>query len=109
MKITLSNMGSTLDIIHNRGANLEKEFQKSKILNFHEKYVKGEKVGEGQHTTVWVCYERSIPRPENDCTPLCARDISPQAYKPTKYAVKIVRDDDNEKLSAHEREYTILS
>jgi serine/threonine protein kinase len=81
----------------------------SKKYNFNEKYVKGEKLGEGQHTTVWVCYERAVPRPINDCTPLMAKDMSPETYKPTKYAVKIVRDDDNEKLKAHEREFEILS
>lgn len=71
--------------------------------------MKGEKLGEGQHTTVWECFERKTPRPENDCTPLMAKDISPDAYRPEKYAVKIVRDDDNEKLIAHEREFEILS
>ena len=38
-----------------------------------------------------------------------ARDLSPDAYHPEKYAVKIVRDDDNEKLIAHQREFEILS
>lgn len=31
------------------------------------------------------------------------------SYLPKKYAVKIVRDDDKEKIMAHEREFEILS
>lgn len=84
---------------------LQQEFQESKKFNFHDKYVKGSKLGEGQHASVWDCFERTTPRPADDCTPLLAADICAQDYKPKKYAVKIVRDDDKEKLMAHEKEF----
>ena len=54
---------------------------------------------------MWSCYERSYPRPLDDCTPLLASKMDKDAYKPEKYAVKIVRDDDKEKIMAHEREF----
>jgi serine/threonine protein kinase len=102
-------LGTTLDIISNRGKLLEEQFKESKKFNFDEKFVRGEKLGEGQHSTVWSCHERTVPRSNDDCTPLLAKDISKDDYKPEKYAVKIVRDDDCEKLRAHEVEFEILS
>lgn len=77
--------------------------------SFHDKYVLGEKLGEGQHAIVFKCYQRATVKPSSDgCTPLPARDIPTSDYLPTPFAVKIVRDDDSEKIDAHEREFSIL-
>lgn len=44
----------------------------------------------------------------DECTPLLASQIDKDAYHPKPYAVKIVRDDDKEKLLAHQKEFEIL-
>ena len=49
----------------------------------------GEKLGEGQHAIVYKCFLKEDPN--------------------EVYAVKVVSDDDQEKLQAHEQEFTILS
>ena len=40
-------LGSTLDMIHNRGSQLQQQFEESRKFNFNEKYVRGDKLGEG--------------------------------------------------------------
>ncbi len=107
--MTLPGSESTLDLISKRSAILKQEFEDSKKFGFNEKYVLGQKLGEGQHASVWSCFERIVPRPENDSTPLLASKLDKDSYKPTTFAVKIVRNDDKETLIAHEEEFKILS
>jgi len=66
-------------------------------------------IGEGQHATVYKCFKRVKPRSLKECTPLLARQLPNDEYnKDEPFAVKIVRDDDKEKIIAHEREFDIL-
>lgn len=70
----------------------------------------GEKLGEGQHASVYKCYERTHPRHETDAsTPLLANQMETDEYIFHPYAVKIVRDDDKEKIIAHLKEFEILN
>ncbi len=66
------------------------------------------KLGEGQHASVSICYERTVPRSTEECTPLLSHQIDKDAFKPIPYAVKKVSDEDEEKLIAHEKEFEIL-
>jgi serine/threonine protein kinase len=96
-------------MLKQRGADLEKAFNESRILNFDNKYVLGEKLGEGQHASVYKCFKRINPRTTTDeTTPLLARQMNSTEFDPTPFAVKIVRDDDKEKIIAHLREFDIL-
>lgn len=40
---------------------------------------------------------------------MLAKSLEKEAYSDIKYAVKIVKDDDNEKLLAHKAEFEILN
>ena len=82
-------LGTTLDIISNRGKLLEEQFKESKKFNFDEKFVRGVKLGEGQHSTVWSCHERTVPRSNDDTTPKLAKDMNPDEYKPEKNTEQI--------------------
>lgn len=86
-----------------------KQFDETRKFSFHEKYVVGRVLGEGQHATVSICYERTLTRSAEECTPLLVDKLQLNAYHPTPYAVKKVRDDDEEKLIAHEKEFEILA
>jgi len=97
-----------MDMIKQQSELLVKEYIDSKTHSFHDKYVLGEKLGEGQHASVYKCYERMNPRRLSECTPLLASQLNSEEYLPTPYAVKIVRDDDSEKIVAHVKEFEIL-
>jgi serine/threonine protein kinase len=98
-----------MDLIKLRGTQLEQQFIDSKTHSFHDSYVLGEKLGEGQHASVYKCFKRVKPRSANECTPLLAKQLNNDDYVTDEpYAVKIVRDDDIEKIIAHEREFEIL-
>ena len=56
-----------------------------------------------------ICFERTFARSAKESTPLLVDKLQLNAYHPTPYAVKKVRDDDMEKLIAHEREFEILA
>ena len=59
-------------------------------------------LGEGQHASVYKCYKRTKARESDECsTPLCAEKLKLSEYDPQPYAVKIVRDNDKEKIMAH--------
>ena len=72
MQMRLPGVTSTLDLIHSRGQLLQKEFQESIQSSFNDKYVKGVVIGEGQHASVSICYERINKRMSDECTPLLA-------------------------------------
>jgi len=81
----------------------------SRLHSFHDKFVLGGKLGEGQHASVYKCFKRVNPRRDNECsTPLLADKLAASEYFPQPYAVKIVRDDDREKILAHQKEFEIL-
>lgn len=62
------------------------------------------------HAVVYKCFKRLKPRSLEEMTPLPAFKLKPgEEYDLTPYAVKIVRDDDEEKIIAHKREFEILS
>lgn len=63
------------------------------------------------HASVYKCYKRLISRNNAEMTPLLAKDLSGDIDYDQQlcYAVKIVRDDDKEKIIAHQREFEILS
>lgn len=61
------------------------------------------------HASVYTCFLRLKKRSEAECTPLLAKSLEKEAYSDIKYAVKIVKDDDNEKLLAHKAEFEILN
>ena len=86
-------MPSSMDLIKKRGEQLEEQFIKSRVLNFHDKYVQGDKLGEGQHASVYKCFERLTPR-DGESTPLLAKFLHLADYSEKTMAVKIVRDDD---------------
>jgi len=66
-------------------------------------------LGEGQHASVYKCYKRKHPRSSEECTPLLARQLKEDQYLSDEiFAVKIVRDDDQEKILAHKKEFEIL-
>lgn len=67
----------------------------------------GKHIGEGMHASVHTCYKRLKPRPQGQ-TPMLAHLIDQSEYEPHPYAVKIVRDNDEEKIIAHLREFEIL-
>ena len=52
---------------------MTEEFKESKMHSFHDVYVIGDKLGEGQHAAVYKCYKRIKPRSADECTPLLAR------------------------------------
>lgn len=109
MRSNLSLVGNREDIIKERGETLQKQYAASKDLNFHDKYVLGEKLGEGQHASVYKCYLRKNVRNQEETTPLLAKQMQLGDYDTEKtFAVKIVRSDDQEKIIAHEREFQIL-
>jgi serine/threonine protein kinase len=60
-----------------------------KLTQFSTKYVLDNKIGEGMHSSVYKCYKIS--------------DIE----KKQPYAVKVTRDDDEEKKIANRNEYKI--
>jgi hypothetical protein len=80
MNLRLPGNFSTKQLIEQRGNELQAEFNKNKEVNFHDKYVKGEKLGEGHHASVYVCYERALPRSANECTPLPAAKLRKEDY-----------------------------
>jgi hypothetical protein len=80
MNLRLPGNFSTQQLIEQRGNELQAEFNKNKEVNFHDKYVKGEKLGEGHHASVYVCYERALPRSANECTPLPAAKLRKEDY-----------------------------
>lgn len=49
-------------------------------MNFHDKYVLGEKLGEGQHASVYKCYLRLNARSQDETTPLLARQMQKDEY-----------------------------
>lgn len=61
---------STLELIKEKGKLLNEQFLTAKSASFHSKYVIGMKLGEGQHASVSICYERAVPRSTEECTPL---------------------------------------
>jgi hypothetical protein len=95
-------------LIKEKGKLLNEQFLTAKSASFHSKYVMGMKLGEGQHASVSICYERTVPRSTEECTPLLSHQIDKDAFKPIPYAVKKVSDEDEEKLIAHEKEFEIL-
>jgi len=61
------------------------------------------------HAAVYKCFKRLKPRSSGETTPLPASKLKAgEEFEPTPYAVKIVRDDDEEKIIAHRREFEIL-
>jgi hypothetical protein len=69
-----SMMPNSVEMLKQRGEELEKAFNESRILNFDNKYVLGEKLGEGQHASVYKCFKRIQPRTTtDDSTPLLAK------------------------------------
>lgn len=78
-------------------------------LNFHDYYVMGEKLGEGQHASVYKCFKRKNPRSSEETTPLPSFKLDKSQYDNQQtFAVKLVRADDQEKLQAHIKEFDIL-
>ena len=73
-----------------RAQKKNEEFEESQKHNFHNKYMlcEDKKLGEGQHATVYECILKED--------------------KKAKFAVKVTRVDDQEKLRAHEMEFKIL-
>jgi serine/threonine protein kinase len=56
--------------------------------NFEEHYIMGDKIGEGMHSEVYKCYKHDDSK---------------------TYAVKITREDDDEKKIAHRNEFKLTS
>lgn len=109
LQLRLPGNISTQELIERRGNELQQDYDRNKEVNFHDRYVKGEKLGEGQHASVFSCFRRAVPRSANECTPLPAALLQKGDYHAEKrYAVKIVRDDDKEKIIAHKTEFGIL-
>lgn len=53
------------------------------IHSFHDKFVLAEKLGEGQHASVFKCFMRKNPRSETECsTPLLASQMQKDEYLP---------------------------
>jgi hypothetical protein len=61
---------------------MHREFEKVKTESFHDKYVKGDKLGEGQHASVFTCYKRAVPRSTSECTPLPVNKLNASDYLP---------------------------
>lgn len=93
-----------------RSKQLQDEFIQSKESDFHDRYVIGDKLGEGMHASVYKCYKRTKPLTSGETTPLRANKLKPGEEYDTlnPFAVKIVRDDDQEKILAHTREFEIM-
>lgn len=47
-----------MDLIKQMGTELQQDFIASKTHSFHDSYVLGDKLGEGQHAIVTKCYKR---------------------------------------------------
>lgn len=61
------------------------------------------------HAAVYKCFKRTKPRPSGETTPLPVDKLKVgEEFEPTPFAVKIVRDDDEEKIIAHKKEFEIL-
>ena len=67
-------------------------------------YILGDKIGEGHHASVYKCFKLVNPLTKSEKKNMLTFD----PYLPKPFAVKIVRDDDSEKILAHEREFEIL-
>ncbi len=108
--------GSQADMISTRSYQLGKEYQASKVNNFDLKYemCKDKKLGEGMHTTVYECKRKFDidDKSSSDMSDPDHRRVTNQLQELNsrggQFAVKIVRDNDQEKLAAHEREFEIL-
>lgn len=90
---------SQMDMIKQQASLVQQDYLQSQCDSFHEKYVLGDKLGEGQHASVYKCYQR-VTATKQTCTPLPKNELLESEYLPETYAVKIVRDDDCEKISA---------
>ena len=55
----LNLAGSTIELIHKQGDQMQHDYIESKIHSFHDKFVLGEKLGEGQHASVFKCFMRT--------------------------------------------------
>lgn len=92
-----------MDMIKARGDQLNRDFEESKFARFTDRYILAEKLGEGQHASVYKCFRRSEPRRTSDISEntLYVSQVPESNFDPHPYAVKVVRDDDKEKILAH--------
>jgi len=96
-------------MIHEQAETLKQEFMQSKIHAFHDAFVVGKKLGEGQHASVYQCFKRVNPRSNMEATtPFKVDKMQDNEYHKQPYAVKMVRSDDYEKIEAHKKEFEIL-
>jgi|688.fasta_scaffold364900_2 serine/threonine protein kinase len=84
---------------------MHQKYIDSKVYSFHDVYMLGDKIGEGNHASVYKCFRRVNPLPKNEKKTLLTFD----PYLPEPFAVKVVREDDNEKILAHEHEFKVLA
>lgn len=80
---------------------LSQRYIDSNTHSFHDYYILGEKLGEGQHASVYKCFKRKISRKQNVFSDQNLDDFISDEYHSQPFAVKVVRDDDNQKILAH--------
>ncbi len=80
---------------------LSQRYIDSSTHSFHDYYILGEKLGEGQHASVYKCFKRKIKRKQNVFSDQQLDEFSSEEYDVQPFAVKVVRDDDKEKIIAH--------
>jgi serine/threonine protein kinase len=86
-----SNEKDRLAKIHYQSNILIEKMEEYEKNSFEAKYVIGKKLGEGMHAAVYQCFEKS------------------DEAKETPFAVKISREDDEEKKMAHKKEFEITN
>lgn len=68
-------------------------------------YILGDKIGEGHHASVYKCFKLVNPLTKSEKKNMLTFD----PYLPKPFAVKIIREDDGEKILAHEHEFKVLA
>jgi len=105
LNLGLSLAASPIDLIKKQSELMHQKYIDSKVYSFHDVYMLGDKIGEGNHASVYKCFRRVNPLPKNEKKTLLTFD----PYLPEPFAVKVVREDDNEKILAHEHEFKVLA
>ena len=70
---------------------MKEEFEHQELVGFDAKYTRDKKLGEGMHASVYRCYKKD------------------DVLKEFPFAVKVSRDDDEEKKQAHIKEFQMTS
>lgn len=75
MKSSLKLAQGSMTIIKERSQTLQQQYEESKDYSFHDEYVLGDCLGEGQHAAVFKCYPRIKPRDDRECTPKLSKQL----------------------------------